>query len=204
MQNGLIINSFDKKKIRNFINIFPGPHKYKKKLNCYYGKKFIVNSIKKNKKNYINKKYDFFVYLSSQTKYLKITKQIIKNKIFEGKKIYAPLVNTGIKSQYLFQKSISLSKNFLISGGLTRYDLMAQGKNFNILNLDSTQKKINNSIKKIFGYGNSIGELKKFNINKLKVLNDRKKINLDGEMHIYRIYCKFFFKNYYSNFKLGV
>lgn len=190
LKEGIIINSFNFNPIKNLINIFPGPYKNSSNKLLYYGHKYIVKS-----KNIfipigIKKKYDLFIYLSSKKRDLIKVKTILSSTTLKTNKIIAPCVNSKLLSNRSFIKKILQSEKHLISGGLTRYDLMSLGINYNVVSLDKNQHKINLTTKKMFGYGNNIGVISKYNLKKIKKLNKKKKLIFNGERNIFKIYNK--------------
>ena len=106
----------------------------------------------------------------------------------KGLKIFSPGINVDYREDKKFIKNILSCKQHIISGGLTRYDLMTLGINYNYIGINKKQNNLNKMFEKLYKFGNCLGTIDKYNLEKIKFFKRRKKIKFNGEMNIYNLY----------------
>lgn len=192
--NSFVINSFNNEIIDNCINILPQPSiNFSNNLkNIFKGEKYIVSGIDtiREKKKIFS--YDLYLFLGMDKKILKNTKKIFNKLKLKGLKIFSPGINSNYFEGEKFIRNILSCKAHVISGGLTRYDLISLGINYNYIGINSRQNNINKICEKFYKYGNCLGTINKYNLDKIKFLKRKSKIKFNGEANIYKLYVKKF------------
>jgi hypothetical protein len=192
--NSLIINSFNNEIIQKCINILPQPSiNFNNNLeNTFKGQKYLVTGIDTIRKKKITILYDLYLFLGMDKNILKKTKKIFDKLKSKGFKIFSPGINNNYFEGEKFIKNILSCKQHIISGGLTRYDLMSLGVNYNYIGINSRQNNINKICEKLYKYGNCLGTINKYNLEKIKFLKKKSKIKFNGEVNTYKLYVKKF------------
>ena len=119
---------------------------------------------------------------------LKKTKEIFDKLKSKNFKIFSPGINKDYYQGVKFIKNILSCKQHIISGGLTRYDLMSLGINYNYIGINKRQNDINKICEKFYKYGNCLGTINRYNIEKIEFFKRKRKIKFKGEMNIYNLY----------------